>query len=246
MIGVTDNWIVAQLTTPTFFSVAHNLPIGGDVDFWIVQFVDSMAIDLQLIVNNTQLSFNPDSISPGTIYKLVAYGIQNGLVEGMFWSDGYIYDDQQASISFTSGSSAAPSGEAKTFSGSCRLNTNSPAIRTLVATALDADPPYLLAQTESDVNGSYTLEWQGYSGQMLVTAMQDYGVVFEPGATVGAADRIHPSSPNGYVYDVAQIGTLGTEEPAWPTEEGDTVTSGTVQLVAVRYYQPLAHGPFYV
>ncbi len=94
-------------------------------------------------------------------------------------------------------------------------------------------------------NGQYTLEWQGYTGQMLITVFDDYGVPHVDGEARGAGERVHPTQYNGYTYRVVQSGTLGVE-PVWPTTADETVWSGTVQLIAVPFYRPVSEGPFIV
>lgn len=242
MIAVDVSVHVIGVQT-VYQSLSHNLPVD-DVDFWVVDFFENFRIKLRMVVRGASLSLPVAAIEPGQVYKLTAYAVQNGVLDGMYWSDGYVYDAGQASIEFTSGGTQGGSGEAKTFSGSVQI-AGKGVSRQVVAVALDTEPPYLLAQTQSSANGSYTLEWQGYAGQMLVTALDDYGADFETGLTIGVGDRVHPAAPNGYVYEAANLGTLGTE-PVWPTAAGETVTSGDVVLAAVEFWRPKSSGPFSV
>ncbi|MDP2610017.1 MULTISPECIES: hypothetical protein [unclassified Oceanobacter] len=244
MIVVSNSLPTVQLAAPPLIvSLVHNLP--ADVsDYFVLHWLNRSFVERQLVVRGSELLFSLDGITQGRVYKLVAYGVDNGLVDGVWWHDNYVYDPGQATISFTSGGNQGGSGETKTFTGSVRIESVGVA-RQVVAVALDADPVYLLASTTSDLSGSYTLEWQGYSGQMLVTALDDYGVDFETGKTLGEGDRVHPPAPNGYVYVSGNLGTLGPE-PLWPTQEGASVTSGNVQLVAVPFWRPKSAGPFSV
>ena len=41
-------------------------------------------------------------------------------------------------------------------------------------------------------------------------------------------DRVEPTTPNTYVYEVTTAGTSGGSEPTWPTVVGSTVVDGTV------------------
>jgi len=44
----------------------------------------------------------------------------------------------------------------------------------------------------------------------------------------GLLDRVIPTSPNGFYYQVTSSGTSGSSEPTWPTKINDTVSDGTV------------------
>lgn len=243
MIFPWDATLITGLATPaTGIRLQHNLPLT-DVDFFVVQLINRLQPEATVFVNSTELQFPLSAIQPGRPYKMIVVGARNGLIAGVWWADQYVYDPAQAQIMFTSRTDTQ-SGTAGTFSGSVQINGQGVS-RSVLGIALDADPPYLLAQTQSAANGSYTLEWQGYSGQLLVTALDDYGQPFTPGMTLGVGDRVHPSAPNGFVYQSGSIGITGSE-PAWPTTDGDTVTSGEVQLVAVPFWRPKSSGPFSV
>lgn len=41
-------------------------------------------------------------------------------------------------------------------------------------------------------------------------------------------DRVEPTTPNTYVYEVTTAGTSGGSEPTWPTTVGSTVVDGTI------------------
>ena len=47
--------------------------------------------------------------------------------------------------------------------------------------------------------------------------------------TYNVGDAVRPVTRNGYVYVCKTAGTSGTEEPAWPTTPGQTVTDNTVE-----------------
>lgn len=51
--------------------------------------------------------------------------------------------------------------------------------------------------------------------------------------TLKAKQRISPTVPNGFEYDCPLGGVTGGTEPVYPTTEGDTVTDGTCELIAV-------------
>lgn len=174
--------------------------------------------------------------------KLIARLYDTG---GMFWADNFILQDGVVNIEFKSQGESGGSGELKTFSGSLTQD-GQPVSRAVYALAIGVDVPKLLASAVSDAAGNYSLQWNGYAGQILVTATDDYGVPFTSEALLGIGARVHPATPNGYVYEVASAGTLGLTEPAWTAIAGESVTSGQVQLIAKPFYRPKSAGPFLI
>jgi hypothetical protein len=163
--------------------------------------------------------------------------------EGIWWADNFILQDGVVNIDFKSQGEAGGSGELKTFSGSLTQD-GQPVSRAIYALAIGGDVPRLLASAVSDAAGNYSLQWNGYTGQILVTATDDYGAPFTAEALLSIGASVHPATPNGYIYEAASAGPLGLEEPAWPAIEGESVTSGQVQLVTKPFYRPKSAGPF--
>lgn len=228
---------------PVYASINHNLPT--DADFFVVQFFRSINQPEKVIVVRDTLRFLIDGIDTSASYKLLAFKISNGIADGVWWVDNYVYDPDQVNIVFKSSAENSGTGEPNSFGGTV-LVADQPAARNVVALALDGETPYQLARTVSDPStGAYTLNWNGYSGQILITVHDDYGVPHVTGESRGVGERIHPSVYTGYVYDVSETGTLGTE-PTWPTEAGAVVVSGTVRMVAVPFYKPQSQGPYFV
>ena len=128
--------------------------------------------------------------------------------DGVFWADNFILQDGVVNIDFKSQGEAGGSGELKTFSGSLTQD-GQPVSRAVYALAIGGDVPKLLASAVSDAAGNYSLEWSGYTGQILVTATDDYGAPFVAEELLGIGARVHPSTPNGYVYEVASASTIG-------------------------------------
>lgn len=83
------------------------------------------------------------------------------------------------------------------------------------------------------------------TGDIFAVGIDDYGVLFWPLLDVSVGDRIRPSVFNGWLYRVTEAGQLPATEPAWWPAEGENAPRrvGTARLQAIRYYQPLAHGP---
>jgi hypothetical protein len=221
----------------------HNLPI--ETDFFIVQFVRGLNAPESVVVVRDLLRFPSSMIDQSAAYKLLAFKISNGIADGVWWVDNYVYDENQVNIEFKSSAENSGTGEPNSFSGTV-LVADQPAARNVVALALDGETPYQLARTVSDPStGAYTLNWNGYTGQILITVHDDYGVAHVENEARGVGERIHPSIYTGYVYAVTITGTLGAE-PAWPTLAGETVFSGDCQLIAVPFYRPVSEGPFFV
>lgn len=229
--------------TVQYVDILHNLPTG--TDFFIVQFTQRLNTPELLFVVRDSLKFPLSMIDQSASYKLLAFRISNGLQDGVWWVDNYVYDSDQVNIEFKSSAENSGTGESNSFSGTV-LVADQPAARNVVALALDGETPYQLARAVSDESdGAYTLEWNGYIGQILITVHDDYGVPHVTGEARGVGERIHPTVYTGYVYDVTITGTLGAE-PVWPTTAGETVFSGDCQLIAVPFYRPVSEGPFFV
>lgn len=227
-----------------FVSLAHNLPAAGD--FYVVQFfLGPAAPDFVVVSRAGVIKFSQNLLRPGAVYKLIAMQISNGVADGLWWVDNYIYNPSQLNIEFTSRGQSSGTGDPKSFTGRTTVN-KSPVSRTVIAVGIDGEAPVFLAQAQSNENtGQYTLEWQGYDGQVLITALDNYGMPFNSGDARGVGERVHPAIPNGYVYQVSVAGQLA-EEPVWPTTEGALVMSGACQLVAVPFYRPKTVGPIVV
>lgn len=78
---------------------------------------------------------------------------------------------------------------------------------------------------------------------LVATSWQQFGGVFETSKLVIVGEVVRPSIANGFVYHVLNNGSLGAVEPNWPTQADEQITSGSVTLKAVVYFQPVAHAP---
>lgn len=101
-----------------------------------------------------------------------------------------------------------------------------------------------LGQTVSDEQGDYSIFLRdGYQRQVFLVAFDDYGNDFTPDLPVSVGYRIHPTTPNGYVYECNGSGTLPSTEPSWVNDTESSQSVGTASFVAVPFYMPQAHGP---
>lgn len=224
----------------------HNLPAlsGSALDFYLVQALRGATPDASWSLSGAELQFPRNHIVVSEPYKLLALRFNNGIADGCWWHENYVYDPAQVNLAFTSGSAGGGAGAPVSLAGRTLVN-KSPVSRRVVAVAIEGESPSVLAQTLSDSQGRYLLEWAGYNGQVIVIGMDDYGSVFSEGLALGAGERVHPLTPNGYVYEVITPGLLGPE-PVWPQRQNDTVLCGDCMLVALPFYRPTTAGPLIV
>lgn len=97
----------------------------------------------------------------------------------------------------------------------------------------------------SSEGGAVDLSLGVTGGAVYVFGLDDYGTPFTPSVMVAVGHRVRPSFYSGWLYEITEPGTLPTTEPQWWAAEGDNAPRllGTARAIAVRYYQPLAHGP---
>lgn len=110
----------------------------------------------------------------------------------------------------------------------------------VVAVSVSANPR-VLNTGRSDSNGVYTINVTPWDGEVMVYAVQDYGNAWAANTALNVGDVIHPTTPNGYIFEVTTAGTTGATEPTWPSQTTD-VTDGTVQYTGVRLIQPVING----
>lgn len=97
----------------------------------------------------------------------------------------------------------------------------------------------------ADESGVLALDLDVTEGSLYAVGLDDFGTAFTPGLVVEVGRRIRPSVFTGWLYEVTEAGTLPATEPEWwPAGSPNTSQAlGTARAIAVRYYQPLAHGP---
>jgi len=98
--------------------------------------------------------------------------------------------------------------------------------------------------TSDPATGEYTIDLlAGYGQEIFVVAFDDYGAPFTPEATLAAGNRIHPTTPNGHVWECIGAGTLPVDEPVWVVDTETSQLYGTASMIARPFYRPMVHGP---
>lgn len=99
----------------------------------------------------------------------------------------------------------------------------------------------VLASGTSAGDGTFEIQYTGWTGAVIALAMDEYGNAFVPSTPINLGNIVHPTTPNGYVYQVTVAGTTGSTEPVWSTSSN--VISGGVTFAPKPYYRPVASGP---
>lgn len=115
--------------------------------------------------------------------------------------------------------------------------------------AINNDPTYEsmpLGQSISDpITGEYEIILRdGFPRAVFVTAFDDYGRDFQADAAIATGERVHPTTPSGYVYECTGAGDLPSTEPdPWPTDTEASHLIGTASFDVKPFYRPQIHGP---
>ncbi|MCH8530369.1 MAG: hypothetical protein LAT65_05915 [Saccharospirillum sp.] len=116
-----------------------------------------------------------------------------------------------------------------------------PAVRDVLVISNETGSRKVLAEAASEPDGTFDITYPNWIGAVIALALDNYGDPFAPETTLNQGAIIHPTTPNGYVFEATTAGTTGTEEPAWNT--GGNTQSGSVSFNARPYYRPIASGP---
>lgn len=122
-----------------------------------------------------------------------------------------------------------------------------PASRDLVIVEQDANGDWrVVGFTKTNADGMAKVEVKVLPDTKVYgMATDDYGIVYAPNLAVVEGQRLRPTVFAGWLYEVTQAGQLPSVEPDWwpASDVNPSRLVGTVWLKAVRYYQPVAHGP---
>ena len=98
--------------------------------------------------------------------------------------------------------------------------------------------------TSDSETGDYTIDLlAGYGQEIFVVAFDDYGDAFIAEQALAAGDRIHPTTPNGHVWETTGAGALPVDEPTWVVDTETSQLYGTASMIARPFYRPMVHGP---
>lgn len=108
---------------------------------------------------------------------------------------------------------------------------------------VDDDPAgrKVVGAGQSAQDGTFDIEYDDTGFPVIAIAIDQYGQGFQAEAVLNEGAVVHPTAPNGYVYEVSSAGTTGETEPAWSTTQ--SVQSGSVTFIPRPYYRPIASGP---
>lgn len=121
-----------------------------------------------------------------------------------------------------------------------------PAARTIVVIEQDSTGSFRVSGSgNSDEFGNAELTVSGNPESLYYAVATDsWGDEWAPSMEVTAGDVIRPTAFAGFVFRVISSGTLPSTEPEWwTTAVTSGVAVGSAVLEAVRYFQPVAHGP---
>lgn len=99
----------------------------------------------------------------------------------------------------------------------------------------------VVGEGSSAGDGTFDITYTDWDGAVIALALDEYGQAFEAEGALNSGQVVHPTSPNGHVYEVTTAGTTGTTEPTWSTDS--SVQSGSVTFNPRPYYRPIASGP---
>lgn len=136
-------------------------------------------------------------------------------------------------------------GDLATVDAVVRLNGNL-ANREVLVVERPSDGAWRVAGYGTTVDGRLSIPLKVLDGDCFAIGVDDWGIGFTPGLAVAVGRTIRPSAFFGWLYRITEAGALPADEPTWWIAEGDNASRqlGTARAIAVRYYAPLAHGPF--
>jgi hypothetical protein len=134
------------------------------------------------------------------------------------------------------------SGTTAKVSGTVAIDDTA-AARDVIIISNDSTGRELIAETTSEADGTFNVQWSGWTGSVIALAIDAYGSDWTANKTVSAGDITHPSTANGYVYKCTITGTTGDDEPVWSTDGTTSVIDGSVTWAPQPFYRPVGSGP---
>ncbi|WP_138943186.1 hypothetical protein [Pseudomonas sp. S9] len=123
---------------------------------------------------------------------------------------------------------------------------NAPSDREVIAIEKTSSGEWRVCGFGKTLEGQLDVDLKVASSAGYAVALDDFGTSFVAGASVSVGDRVRPTLYVGWLYEVTEAGNLPSTEPEWWIAEEPNAARliGSARVVAVRYYRPLAHGPF--
>lgn len=121
-----------------------------------------------------------------------------------------------------------------------------PAVREVLAVEKRTDGTWRFAGSTL-ISKTGDLELQVTGGEVYAIGVDDFGIPYQAGLDLELGQTVRPTLFQGWLYECTEVGQLPGTEPTWWSEEGENPPRlvGTARLQAVRYYQPIAHGPIH-
>lgn len=113
--------------------------------------------------------------------------------------------------------------------------------RQVIVISDDPNGRQVLGEGMSAPDGTFDIEYNDWGGAVIALAVDNYGGDWTAETAIAAGTIIHPTTPNGYVYEATSGGTTGTGEPTWSIN--GAVNDGSVSWSPRPFYRPIASGP---
>lgn len=113
--------------------------------------------------------------------------------------------------------------------------------RQIIVISDDPNGRQVLGQGMSAPDGTFDINYNDWGGAVIALAIDNYGGDWSPETALATGTIIHPTTPNGYVYEVTTGGTTGSTEPTWSINS--SVNDGSVTFNPRPFYRPIASGP---
>ena len=229
--------VIGSVTLPTSLSVGANYGITAANKSGDIVCVSSIATD----TNSLSIFLQAQS---ATLLRFVSF--DNAETQNILSTD-FIDVAQVEVLDFQplSGNSSDSGNEniKAEISGTLTVDGNN-ASRQIVIIADDKkDGRRVVAEVQSDSDGTFKATYNDWAGAVIALALDNYGDAWKAETTLNAGTIVHPSTANGYVYEVTDAGTSGTEEPTWSTDLSTAVIDGSMTLAPKPFYRPIASGP---
>jgi len=248
-VALTTSWL--RTDAPISDGIETNLPASGNL--WLEVRKSGLTTILAKGMKRdgtTNALFAIPELA-GESLSIIAYGFYGAI--DLHYSNDAQYTPGQI-IQFTTVIGTPAAVTQTKVAGTVQID-GAPAARLVRAFTYDSETmtlfnrdvtaPRPLGETTSDPDtGDYELIINsGYTGRVFVVAFDDYGQNFTADMAVDVGDLVHPTTPNGHVFEATSAGTLPATEPTWIVDTETGQLYGTASMIAVPFYRPMVHGP---